>query len=89
MASQADDLTLADVLGAVDEFSAASRGLVAWELTVSEVAIELVWLQAVQQRLLYATGATDLGEPTYQLTLAGRARLRELRRVSVGSGGAE
>lgn len=89
MPSEADDPTLADVLDAVEGFSAASRGLIAWELTVSEATIEPVWLRALEQSLLRATGATDLGEPTYQMTLAGRVRLRELRRRSVARGGAE
>jgi DNA-binding PadR family transcriptional regulator len=71
--------TLEDVLEAIEDFDSASFGLIAWELVSSEAAIEPIWHRAVQQRLLRATGATDLGEPTYQLTWAGRTRLRELR----------
>lgn len=70
-------------LEAVDEFGSASFGLVAWELLTNEEMISPMWHQAIGQSMLRATGASDLGEPTYRLTLAGRTRLRDLRARSV------
>jgi hypothetical protein len=67
----------------VAEFGAASRGLVAWELGIAEPTLEPVWAEAVHDCLLCPTGAADLGEPTYRLTVPGRVRLRELQARSV------
>jgi DNA-binding PadR family transcriptional regulator len=76
------DRTLEDVLEAVEDFGTASFGLIAWELLSREESIAPIWRQAVEQRMLRATGTTDLDEPTYQLTPAGRTRLRDLRQRS-------
>ncbi|MDQ6607657.1 MAG: hypothetical protein M3Z06_14065 [Actinomycetota bacterium] len=82
MPDDAPDRTLEDVLEAVDDFGSASFGLIAWELLTSEETLAPVWRQAIEQRMLRATGGTDLEESTYQLTLTGRTRLSELRRRS-------
>lgn len=71
-----------DVLETVDDFGTASFGLIAWELLTSEETLAPIWRQAIEDRMLRATGATDLDEPTYQLTLAGRTRLSEMRKRS-------
>ncbi len=76
------DRTLEDVLEAVDDFGTASLGLIAWELLSSEELIAPIWRLALDQQMLRPTGASDLDEPTYQLTLVGRMRLRELRQRS-------
>jgi hypothetical protein len=76
------DPTLEDVLEAVDDFGTASFGLIAWELLSSEELVAPIWRLALDQHMLRATGASDLDEPTYQLTLVGRMRLRELRQRS-------
>jgi hypothetical protein len=86
MPADAPDRTLEDVLEAVDDFGSASFGLIAWELLTSEETLAPIWRQAVEQRILRATGATDLDEPTYQLTVAGRTRLSELRKRSARTG---
>ncbi len=82
MAADAPERTLEDVLEAVDDFGSASFGLIAWELLTNEERLAPIWRQAIQQRMLRATGATDLDEPTYHLTPAGRTRLSELREGS-------
>ncbi len=86
MPADAPDRTLEDVLEAVDDFGSASFGLIAWELLTNEETLAPIWRQAIEQRMLRATGATDLDEPTYQLTLGGRTRLSELRKRSARRG---
>ena len=71
---------LVDVLETAEEFGAVSAGLVAWEYTVPEPAVRLVWRRALDEQLLSPRHTDpETGEAMCALTSKGRARLRELR----------
>jgi hypothetical protein len=74
---------LKDLLEIVEEFGLAGRGLIAWEFTLDEEAIEPTWRLAFDQRLLRRVGRDLTGEPMYTLTLKGRTRLHQLRQRSI------
>jgi hypothetical protein len=75
---------LKDLLEIVDEFGSAGRGLVAWELTLDEEAIEPAWRLALDEDLLRRVGHDPpTGEPMYTLTRKGRTRLHQLRQRNI------
>jgi hypothetical protein len=69
---------LEEILDTVREFGAASLGLVAWELSLSEEELAPAWAHAIRTGLLRPVGAgmhapaVVAGETTY--TLATEAR---------------
>jgi diguanylate cyclase (GGDEF)-like protein/PAS domain S-box-containing protein len=75
-ASSGQRPTLEDLLRTVAEFGEASVGLVAWEFLIAEDEVAPLWQSARRLRLIQPGGHDPhTGEPTFELTAAGLARL--------------
>jgi hypothetical protein len=69
---------LEEILDTVEEFDAASLGLVAWELSLPEEELAPAWAHAIRTGLLRPVGAgmhapaVAAGETTYRLAIQRR-----------------
>lgn len=68
------------VVADFDEHGGASLGLVAWELSTTEDAVQDVWAEAIASGWLKAAGHDAVSnEQLWRLTLSGRTFLRNNR----------